>query len=222
MNEHAANPVLAPTYDPAVLARADSLAKDITHLLTFLPSEVTSAAPSSPIDGPLPPFSLPLFLAEVFSKPPAALATYLEHLRSLASSDISAPGLLAHSYVRYLGDLSGGQFISAKIQRAYNLQGPDGLRFYHFDLQNRASSDEESRADGRRRAGEVKNWFRKGLDEGVGEDEELKGGSSKYHFLATGLTFSDPDPRGQSRFRAQHLLVLSDPPATKETGRSRR
>lgn len=64
----------------------------------------------------------------------------------------------------------------AKIRRAYNLgTGLDGLRFYHFDLQGQSEGGDESRADGKRRAGEVKDWFRKGMDEGVGEDEDLKG-----------------------------------------------
>lgn len=187
LNEHAANTVLAPTYDPAVLARADSLAQDITYLLAFLPESTTSAGPSSGRlpDGPLPPFALPAFLSPVFTDPPSALTLYLDHIRHLASSASTAPGLLAHSYVRYLGDLSGGQFIAAKIKRAYNLdQGLDGLRFYHFDLQGGHDAAEESRADGRRRAGEVKDWFRKGMDEGVGEDEDLKGESHFFLVLA--------------------------------------
>ena len=39
---------------------------------------------------------------------------------------------MAHHYVRYLGDLSGGQIISALVQRHYNL-GPEGLNFYAFE-----------------------------------------------------------------------------------------
>ncbi|MFJ4169610.1 heme oxygenase (biliverdin-producing) [Paenarthrobacter sp. NPDC089714] len=40
--------------------------------------------------------------------------------------------LLAHHYVRYLGDLSGGQIISTLVQRHYGMS-PDGLSFYSFD-----------------------------------------------------------------------------------------
>ncbi|WP_051483176.1 heme oxygenase (biliverdin-producing) [Arthrobacter sp. 31Y] len=40
--------------------------------------------------------------------------------------------LMAHHYVRYLGDLSGGQIISALVQRHYDL-GPEGLNFYAFE-----------------------------------------------------------------------------------------
>jgi hypothetical protein len=207
-----------------VLARADSLAQDITYLLSFLPESTTSAGPSSgrlPA-GPLPPFALPEFLLPVFTDPPTALTIYLDHIRHLASSGSTAPGLLAHSYVRYLGDLSGGQFIAAKIKRAYNLDhGHDGLRFYHFDLQGGHDAAEESRADGRRRAGEVKDWFRKGMDEGVGEDEDLKGeqgvGRSAgrgrdVHDTGPGLTSSNAYPRSQPRLCAEHVPVLGNPP----------
>ncbi len=44
----------------------------------------------------------------------------------------SATYLMAHHYVRYLGDLSGGQIISALVQRHYDL-GPEGLNFYAFE-----------------------------------------------------------------------------------------
>lgn len=44
----------------------------------------------------------------------------------------SATYLMAHHYVRYLGDLSGGQIISALVQRHYGLS-PEGLNFYAFD-----------------------------------------------------------------------------------------
>lgn len=42
-----------------------------------------------------------------------------------------AGGLIAHHYTRYLGDLSGGQFIARLIARHYGLSG-DGLAFYDF------------------------------------------------------------------------------------------
>lgn len=44
-----------------------------------------------------------------------------------------APGLLlAHAYVRYLGDLSGGQLLKSIVGRAYGLDAAQGLRFYDF------------------------------------------------------------------------------------------
>lgn len=45
----------------------------------------------------------------------------------------SWPGaFIAHHYVRYMGDLSGGQHIGALVRRVYCLEG-DGARFYAFD-----------------------------------------------------------------------------------------
>lgn len=42
-------------------------------------------------------------------------------------------GFLAHHYTRYLGDLSGGQYIAQAVRRAYTLAGSDGTEFYVFD-----------------------------------------------------------------------------------------
>ena len=41
-------------------------------------------------------------------------------------------GVLAHHYVRYLGDLSGGQVIARALRRVYGLDGC-GTSFYRFD-----------------------------------------------------------------------------------------
>lgn len=42
------------------------------------------------------------------------------------------PALVGHHYVRYLGDLSGGQIISRLVRRHYELT--EGLSFYDFDI----------------------------------------------------------------------------------------
>jgi heme oxygenase len=42
-----------------------------------------------------------------------------------------APGFIAHHYTRYLGDLSGGQYLGAAIARAYGLAA-DGHRSFAF------------------------------------------------------------------------------------------
>jgi heme oxygenase len=65
---------------------------------------------------------------------PAALA-YARHLAELAGS---RPLLLAaHAYVRYLGDLNGGQLLQRSVARGLALHdgegGGRGTRFYHFD-----------------------------------------------------------------------------------------
>ncbi|KAF9327337.1 heme oxygenase (decycling) 1 [Podila minutissima] len=42
--------------------------------------------------------------------------------------------LIAHSYVRYLGDLSGGQMLSKKLQKYNDLPEGKGVAFYEFPL----------------------------------------------------------------------------------------
>ncbi|KAF9341568.1 Heme oxygenase 2 [Linnemannia elongata] len=41
--------------------------------------------------------------------------------------------LIAHTYVRYLGDLSGGQILAKKLQKYNDLPEGKGVAFYHFD-----------------------------------------------------------------------------------------
>lgn len=55
-----------------------------------------------------------------------------EYVRRLEEVSSTRPWLLsAHSYVRYLGDLSGGQALKRVAAKALGLNG-DGLRFYEF------------------------------------------------------------------------------------------
>ncbi|KAF9187883.1 Heme oxygenase 2 [Haplosporangium sp. Z 767] len=42
--------------------------------------------------------------------------------------------LIAHAYVRYLGDLSGGQILARKLQKYNDLPEGKGVAFYSFDL----------------------------------------------------------------------------------------
>ena len=58
-----------------------------------------------------------------------ATEAYVEELRACAGN---APALIGHHYVRYLGDLSGGQIIKTMVRRHYGLE--DGLSFYEFDI----------------------------------------------------------------------------------------
>ena len=59
-----------------------------------------------------------------------ATTTYCTRLREAAFAD--APGFIAHHYTRYLGDLSGGQYLGPAIARVYRLSA-DGQRFFVFD-----------------------------------------------------------------------------------------
>lgn len=55
---------------------------------------------------------------------------YVERIRELSQT---APELLvAHSYTRYLGDLSGGQIFKGIAQTAMNLPDGKGVAFYEF------------------------------------------------------------------------------------------
>lgn len=42
-------------------------------------------------------------------------------------------GYIAHHYTRYMGDLSGGQFIRMELQKIYGYQKGGGVDFYFFD-----------------------------------------------------------------------------------------
>ncbi|WP_272948636.1 heme oxygenase (biliverdin-producing) [Kribbella albertanoniae] len=64
-------------------------------------------------------------------EPTVATRLYAERLAELSGWP---GGFIAHHYVRYLGDLSGGQAIGRLIATEYGLvPGGDGVRFYVFD-----------------------------------------------------------------------------------------
>lgn len=61
----------------------------------------------------------------------AAGCVYRDRIQALAETD---PVLLvAHSYIRYMGDLSGGQSLKHIIQLALSLPPGEGTQFYEFD-----------------------------------------------------------------------------------------
>jgi heme oxygenase (biliverdin-producing, ferredoxin) len=67
-----------------------------------------------------------------FAIEPAA-AIYAVRLATLAASH---PRLLvAHAYVRYLGDLHGGQLLQKQVMQCFALVGDQGTRFYRFGTQ---------------------------------------------------------------------------------------
>jgi heme oxygenase (biliverdin-producing, ferredoxin) len=56
---------------------------------------------------------------------------YVDRIHELANT---APELLiAHSYTRYMGDLSGGQILKGIAQRGMNLTEGEGTAFYEFE-----------------------------------------------------------------------------------------
>jgi heme oxygenase len=100
--QHAADPALAPLALHK-LFRSEALARD-------------QAALHRADDGP--PELVP------------AMVAYVARLGELGRG---APALLsAHAYVRYLGDLSGGQALGRVVARAYGLEAGAGTCFYDF------------------------------------------------------------------------------------------
>lgn len=80
-------------------------------------------------------------------RPGDATRAHADRIRELA---LTWPGgFVAHHYIRYLGDLSGGRALGSKARKLYALDD-DGVRFYRFD-------DIESPR-------EFKDWYRRLLD----------------------------------------------------------
>lgn len=62
--------------------------------------------------------------------PTPAVIDYVDHIRKITEEQ---PVLLvAHSYVRYLGDLSGGQILKKVAAKTLELDAENGLAFYEF------------------------------------------------------------------------------------------
>jgi heme oxygenase len=61
--------------------------------------------------------------------PVAATRRYADRLREHCRT--SAPHFIAHHYVRYLGDLSGGRMVGRSVAATYGLSGA-GVAFYAF------------------------------------------------------------------------------------------
>ncbi|KZT12210.1 heme oxygenase [Laetiporus sulphureus 93-53] len=166
LEQHATHPVLSIVHNPVLLARVPSLSADISHFLR------TTDWKPHPIH------------AALMDDPPAALTDYVSQIQSIARSGDPAP-LLAHAYVRYLGDLSGGQIIRNRIVKAYDLTDGAGVSFFEF-----------KQLDGMERANmgdmkKIKEWYRRQMDKSVGDNRELKAAlieeANKVYLLNAGL-----------------------------------
>ena len=103
LTRHALHPLIAPVHAPA-LFRTAALARDLGAL------HGAGWAQTMALE--------------------AATVTYVARLRAL---DATQPGLLlAHAYVRYLGDLSGGQMLRRSVAQSGALAGARGVDFYDF------------------------------------------------------------------------------------------
>lgn len=54
------------------------------------------------------------------------------YVARIAATRVDPKLFVAHHYTRYLGDLSGGQAIGRILARTYDLEQPEGVRFYDF------------------------------------------------------------------------------------------
>ncbi|MGB3493761.1 MAG: heme oxygenase (biliverdin-producing) [Elainellaceae cyanobacterium] len=81
--------------------------------------------------------------------PTESAKAYVQRIRDLSNNE---PELLAaHSYTRYLGDLSGGQILKNIAKKAMNLGDGEGTAFYEFE----AITDEKA----------FKTAYRQAMDE---------------------------------------------------------
>ena len=99
------HPLVAPIYDPA-LNRAAELARDLEALLGEGATDRIGSA-----EFPLLP----------------ATKAYVAAL----SDNPTAEAVVANHYVRYLGDMSGGQIIATMLRRHYDI-ADEALNFYRF------------------------------------------------------------------------------------------
>lgn len=77
--------------------------------------------------------------------PLTATQAYAERIQTIAND--WPPGLAAHHYTRYLGDLSGGQALKRIVAKMYQLDSENGLAFYNFpQIPDHAAFKNEFRA----------------------------------------------------------------------------
>jgi heme oxygenase (biliverdin-producing, ferredoxin) len=103
MEKHRQHPVLSKIYFPE-LNRKQSLEKDLYYF--YGPNWREEVAPS------------------------LAAKAYVQRIREVSATQPEL--LVAQSYTRYLGDLSGGQILKGIAQRGMNLTDGEGSAFYEF------------------------------------------------------------------------------------------
>lgn len=160
--EHANDPVLSPTYNPALLSRSSALSSDISFFLG-VPDDNSSWKTHESYNSSL-------------SSPPPAFQAYISRLTHVIAEDPKR--LLAHSYVRYMGDLSGGQIMKWGIRKAYGLVDDQGTRFFDFGVMGSEGQTAPTSPANMGEVRKIKEWFKNGIDVGVGNDIKMKGISS--------------------------------------------
>jgi len=106
---------------------------------------------------------------------PPPLSDYVQRIEELSNSNDPC-ALLAHTYVRYLGDLSGGQSIRHTLAKAYNLDEAAGFGISFYGFKELRSSKTASQGEMKR----IKDWFREGMNVAGERNVEVKGMGLKY------------------------------------------
>ena len=158
LERHATHPILKPIYNPTLLARAPLLAADISHLLDV----DESSWKFHPIH------------KNLMASYPPPLSEYIQRIEILSNSN-NASAILAHAYVRYLGDLSGGQIVRHRLAKAYNLDEVAGLGVSFYGFKELRSSKAASQGEMKR----IKEWFREGMNFAGERNIEVKGTGSE-------------------------------------------
>ncbi|KAF5333001.1 hypothetical protein D9758_015193 [Tetrapyrgos nigripes] len=204
LERHATHPTFEPTYNPALLHRAPALSSDISYLLQ------------------VPEWKTHPIHHRLISSPPAGLFTFVNRIHEVADAQDPSP-LIAHAYVRYLGDLSGGQTIRHTLAKAYDLDEASGtgLQFYAFKglTSNKLASQGEMKR--------IKEWYREGMNAGVGGNvqrkSEIVDEASLSFKLNAGLFAAiaqeDPEPFEGSMTKEQ-LAALVKPLSSEAPGYS--
>ncbi|KAI9016756.1 hypothetical protein DFJ74DRAFT_678134 [Hyaloraphidium curvatum] len=112
---HKADPGVGPIHFPAELDRLAAVEEDLAFY-------TGCSRPRSP--------------------PTATVVRYMNRILGAAGKlfvdgekkRLGAVLLMAHSYTRYFGDMSGGQFISEQLKTNWNLEGDQGRKFYRFNV----------------------------------------------------------------------------------------
>jgi heme oxygenase len=103
MEKHRNHPILSKIYFPE-LNRKHTLEQDLTYYYGYNWREQIKLS--------------------------SAGEAYVQRIREISAQDPEL--LIAHSYTRYLGDLSGGQILKGIAQTAMNLSEGQGTAFYEF------------------------------------------------------------------------------------------
>lgn len=102
LSAHRTHPAIASVFDPSLFRFAP-----LRHDLAALASAAQASAPIL-----------------------SATYDYVARLRAIGRS--TPPLLVSHAYVRYLGDLHGGQLLRRILRRSTLRAAPDATEFYEF------------------------------------------------------------------------------------------